>query len=445
MSKIKSLYICQNCGAQSASWMGKCNGCNGWNTLVEEVYEEKGSLSKKKRVVKFTTLSSISEKKTQRIKTGLSEIDLLLGGGIVQGSLNLLSGEPGVGKSTLLLQLAYNLAKQNSEGKILYISGEESPQQIKLRAQRLNKNDDFAKGWDSLLIGDETNIENIIYSIQKEKPFFLIIDSIQTVYSEKLSSYPGSVSQVRQCANAVLRVVKRLNIPTFIVGQVTKEGVVAGPKLLEHLVDVVLQFEGSEDQDYRLLRALKNRFGSTDEVIILKMSSSGLEEITNPSAIFLDDHKSGISGSVKTAFLDGNRALLVEIQALVVPNYFPPLRRTASGIDYNRLLLLIAVLERRLGVKLQNKDVYIKVSGGLKLQDPAVDLAICVAILSAYKNKVLDNRVVVVGEIGLLGELRKVRQVGKRKKEAGKQGFDMFISSNEFRNLKEVQGKLGFG
>ncbi|KKP69830.1 DNA repair protein RadA [candidate division CPR3 bacterium GWF2_35_18] len=443
MGKQSTVFICQNCGSQYTSWMGRCSNCNQWNTLIEEIKEEKESVGgEKKGKMQLLSLSSISSEKITRIATGFSEFDLILGGGIVKGSLILLSGEPGVGKSTLLLQLVQNLLNNQEKFQILYISGEESPEQIKIRAERLENSDKNLTTDKSLLVASETIIEKIITSIEEEKPSLLIIDSIQTVFSEKLNSYPGSVSQVRFCANEIMRAIKRLKIPTFIVGQVTKEGIVAGPKVLEHLVDVVLQIEGGEAQDFRLLRSLKNRFGNTDEIGIFQMGERGLTEVKNPSAVFLDEHESNIPGSVKTVFLEGKRCLLAEIQALIVPNYFPPLRRTATGIDYNRLLLLVAVLERRLGLKLQNKDIYIKVSGGLKLQDPAIDLAVCGAIISAYQNKVLSNNIVMVGEIGLLGEVRGVSQLNKRIKEANKQGFKNVYSSQSYKNLLDIQKVL---
>lgn len=443
MAKSDTDFICQNCGAKYSSWMGRCANCNQWNTLTEELKEEGKSTERiVGSTIKLFLLSKITKEKLTRLATGFSEFDSILGGGIVKGSLNLLAGEPGVGKSTLLLQLVQNLLQQSQNIKILYLSGEESPEQIKIRAERIEGEPKILTEGSGLLVASETIIEKIIYTIEREKPSLLIIDSIQTVYSEKLSSYPGSISQVRFSANEIMRVIKRLRIPTFITGQVTKEGIVAGPKVLEHLVDVVLQLEGGESQDFRLLRSLKNRFGNTDEIGIFQMGEKGLSEVKNPSAVFLDEHKTNIPGSVKTVFLEGKRCLLVEIQALVVFNYFPPLRRTASGIDYNRLLLLVAVLERRLGLKLQNKDIYIKVSGGLKLDDPAIDLAVCMAIISAYQDTVISNDVVVVGEIGLLGEIRQVRELERRQKEAYKQGFTKFYGPKDYKNLIDIRKKL---
>lgn len=439
MGKIKTIFVCESCGAQHSAWMGRCSACGEWNTIIEERKLNLEEDITRKEGVSFYKISQELEKVNVRTKTGFSEFDGILGGGIVKGSLNLLSGEPGVGKSTLVLQLIHNLEKEGKKKKILYVSGEESVSQIQIRAQRISET---MECFSSLEIASDSNVDEIIYSIEKLKPDFLVIDSIQSVYSSTLSSYPGSVSQVRYCTNIILRTIKKLEVDTFLIGQVTKEGVIAGPKILEHLVDVVLQLEGSEKEDYRILRCLKNRFGSTEEIGIFEMEEKGLKEIINPAAIFLDNKDLKIAGSVKTVFLEGKRSLLAEIQALVVSNYFPPLRRVAMGINYNRLLLIVAVLERRLGIKLQNKDIYVKVSGGIKVDDPAIDLAVCIAIISAYGNKIIDEKAVFLGEVGLLGEIRKVKQFERRKKEAEKQGFYNIFGPDKFDSLSQVQQKL---
>lgn len=444
MSKVKTSYVCQNCGAEYTSWMGRCGNCQSWNSIIELTKETPSSLENVSEGIKLESFFSMAQDKKERWKTGFTDLDLILGGGMVKGSLVLLSGEPGMGKSTLLLQVVKNLVSFNPDFKVLYISGEESVPQIQLRSFRLGLQKEIKTDNENLLVGAESNVDKIIYSIRQKKPSVLIIDSIQTIYSEHLNSYPGSVSQVRYCANEIMRIIKKEAISTFLVGQVTKEGIIAGPKVLEHLVDVVLQIEGSDTQDLRLLRSLKNRFGSTEEIGILQMQEDGLKEVLNPSAIFLNDSVYQTPGSVKTVFLEGKRCLLVDIQALVVPNYFPPLHRTATGIDYKRLLLLVAVLEKHSGLKLQNKDLYVKVSGGLKLEDPATDLAVCLAILSAEKNRVINSKVVAIGEIGLLGEVRQVKQLKKRMNEAQKQGFDQVISVENAKNLYQAEKKLSW-
>ncbi len=442
MAKNSSIFICQSCGAQFSSWMGKCSSCGEWNTITEElkIQDSKNQKSNAGRSLPLTSLLSVSQKPVDRIKTGIQDFDNLLGGGIVKGSLVLLSGEPGIGKSTILMQIAQQILTQNTEFKIVYVSGEESPEQLSIRSRRLFGE----KTSDRLFVGSETNIDNISYTIAQEKPTVVIIDSIQTVYSENMTSFPGSVTQVRYATNVLMSIAKKQNIPIILVGQVTKEGVVAGPKVLEHMVDVVLQFEGSQSESYRILRPLKNRFGNTEDISFFEMQEKGLFGVGNPSALFLETHEQSVPGSVKTVFVEGNRSLLVEVQALVSPNYAPPLRRVAMGIDYNRLLLLVAVIEKRLRINLQSKDVHVKISGGMKISDPAIDLAVCLAIISAYYDEVINSKVVAFGEVGLLGELRKVKYLEKRKQEATKQGFDQVLASDRFQNLKSVLSYLKF-
>lgn len=424
MSKTKVKYICQECGYESPRWMGKCPGCSTWNSMVEELQTKttgRGQPSSfKLKQEKPTPIISIESKHEDRFSTGMKELDRVLGGGIVPGSLVLVGGDPGIGKSTLLLQLSNELARQ--QHVVLYISGEESAQQTKLRADRLGALSD------QLYVLCETNLDLIAAAIEEVKPQFMIIDSIQTMYQPALASAPGSVSQVRECTGEFMRVAKTMGIATFLVGHVTKEGSLAGPRLLEHMVDSVLYFEGERHHAYRLLRAVKNRFGSTNEMGMFEMKEAGLAQVMNPSELFLSERPEGVSGSAVVASIEGTRPILVELQALVTPTNFPSARRMAAGLDPNRLSLIMAVLEKRVGLYLQSQDAYVNVAGGVKLNEPAVDLAIAVSIASSFKDVPTFPEDVVIGEIGLTGEVRAVARMEQRIREAKKLGFKRVIA-----------------
>lgn len=427
MTKVSSVYICQQCGFQSSSYLGRCPQCDSWNSFVETIEQSsasKSQTSRLKQVGQVVSLDQVEKKHYQRLKSGISELDRVLGGGIVNGSIILVSGDPGIGKSTLLTQLAI---KTNNT---LYVAGEESAQQIKLRAERI---DPEAK----LLILNEVNVDIISATIDQYKPPLVIVDSIQTLETDDLNSTPGSVSQVRETAHRLQQVAKRLNIPIFLVGHVTKEGTVAGPKTLEHLVDVVLSLEGDSANQFRILRGNKNRFGSTDEIGIFEMEDKGMIEVLNPSRLFLDQ-KVNAPGSAVVSLLTGMRPLLVEIQALVTKTNLPIPRRTSSGIDNNRLQLLVAVLQKRLGLKLYDQDIFVNVTGGLKISETAADLGVCLAIASSLKDQSLPDKTVLIGEVGLLGELRNIRSLDKRMMEAKKLGFSKIISSDSAKNLADA-------
>ena len=420
----KSIYFCQNCGHEESKWLGQCPMCKEWNTFVEEkVSTPVSGVSRGSSVAKpksqVVTLSSVSTTVEERTKTGIKELDRVLGGGIVQGSLVLVGGDPGIGKSTLLLQVCQKLA--DKQKKVLYISGEESLKQIKLRANRMGE---FA---DSLFLLCETNLAAIQSVIEKETPDVVVIDSIQTMYNEEVASAPGSVSQVRESTNVLMQLAKGLNISTFIVGHVTKEGVVAGPRTLEHMVDTVLYFEGEREAAYRILRGVKNRFGSTNEIGVFEMCNNGLVEVENPSKMMLNGRPLDASGSVVVCSMEGTRPILIEIQALVSPTSFQMPRRTAVGIDYNRVNLLMAVLEKRVGLQLGGCDAYVNLAGGMKLGEPAIDLGIIMAIASSYKNRPILEDTIIFGEVGLVGEVRAVSGGEARIKEAQKLGFKRCI------------------
>ncbi|MDR9798168.1 MAG: DNA repair protein RadA [Bacillaceae bacterium] len=421
MSKIKSKFICQSCGYESPKWMGKCPGCGEWNSMVEEVIKPKGkhriafSHSESSTVSKPSPIHQIQAAQEPRMLTGLHEFNRVLGGGIVKGSLVLIGGDPGIGKSTLLLQVSSQLAERGND--VLYISGEESLKQTKLRSDRLG-----VKG-ERLFVLSETDLEIIIQSIMETEPAFVIIDSIQTIYNSEIASAPGSVSQVRECTAELMRLAKTKGIPIFIVGHVTKDGTIAGPRILEHMVDTVLYFEGDRHHTYRILRAVKNRFGSTNEIGIFEMKEAGLKEVLNPSEVFLEERAKGASGSTVVASMEGTRPVLVEIQALITPTSFGNPRRMANGIDHNRVSLLMAVLEKRVGLLLQNQDAYLKVAGGVKLDEPSIDLAICISIASSFKDVPTNIYDVFVGEVGLTGEIRRVSRIEQRVQEAAKLGF----------------------
>ena len=417
----KSIYFCQNCGHEESKWLGQCPMCREWNTFVEEkVTFSKGTATKNTvREAEVVTLSSVSTDQEDRMQTEIEELDRVLGGGVVPGSLVLVGGDPGIGKSTLLLQVCKRLSDQGR--KVLYISGEESLKQIKLRANRMGT---FS---DHLLLLCETNLETIRQVIEREHPAVAVIDSIQTMYSEEVTAAPGSVSQVREATNTLMQIAKGLNITIFIVGHVTKEGTVAGPRVLEHMVDTVLYFEGDRHASYRILRGVKNRFGSTNEIGVFEMRETGLEEVPNPSEYMLNGRPEDASGSVVACSMEGTRPILMEIQALVCRSNFGMPRRTAAGTDYNRVNLLMAVLEKRARVNLSTSDAYVNIAGGIKMNEPAIDLGIALAVVSSYKDQVIDEKTVVFGEVGLSGEVRAVSMAEQRVLEAKKLGFERVI------------------
>jgi DNA repair protein RadA/Sms len=429
LAKRKTKYVCQECGYESPKWMGKCPACHQWNTLVEELVSagsgerhvfqtDKSSNAKKPK-----RITSIETEEEPRITTDMPELNRVLGGGVVPGSLVLIGGDPGIGKSTLLLQVSAQLA--SNQLPVLYISGEESARQTKLRADRLSiKADD-------LYVLSETNLVEVINQIETIDPKFVVIDSIQTIYREEVTSAPGSVSQVRECTSELMRVAKSKGIPIFIVGHVTKEGSIAGPRLLEHMVDAVLYFEGERHHTFRILRGVKNRFGSTNEMGIFEMKEQGLVEVNNPSEIFLEERSRGAAGSTIVASMEGSRPVLVEIQALISPTTFGNPRRMATGLDHNRVPLLMAVLEKRVGLLLQNQDAYVKVAGGVKLDEPAIDLAVAISIASSFRDEPSKPDDVVVGEVGLTGEIRRVARIEQRVQEAAKLGFKRVIIPNK--------------
>ncbi len=412
----KSVYFCQNCGHEESKWLGQCPACKEWNTFAEEKVTPVASKTTRERAkAQVVTLSSVETDEDDRMMTGIDELDRVLGGGIVKGSLVLVGGDPGIGKSTLLLQVCQRLSSAGR--KLLYISGEESLKQIKLRANRMGE---FTE---NLLLLCETNLEIIRGIIEKQKPEMVVIDSIQTMYNEEVGSAPGSVSQVRESTNIFMQLAKGLNISIFIVGHVTKEGTVAGPRVLEHMVDTVLYFEGDRHASYRILRGVKNRFGSTNEIGVFEMRKEGLVEVENPSEFMLSGKPEHASGSVVACAMEGTRPMLMEIQALVCRSNFGMPRRTAAGLDYNRVNLLMAVLEKRLGLPLSNYDAYVNIAGGIRLNEPAADLGIVLAIASSYKNRPVAEDVIVFGEVGLSGEVRAVTMPEQRVAEAKKLGF----------------------
>jgi len=421
MVKTRAKYVCQQCGYDSPKWLGRCPDCDQWNTFVEEIVRvSRGSKREAPAVYNPPRLlSEITVGEHQRRVTGIGEFDRVLGGGIVPGSVVLIGGDPGIGKSTILTQVASNLSRDG--GTALYISGEESPEQIKLRADRLGVSTD------KLYIASETDIEQIEACINSLKPGAVMIDSIQTMYDPTLESAPATVSQVRSCTSVLTRIAKSTNIPVLIAGHVTKEGAIAGPRVLEHMVDTVLYFEGDRHQTYRILRAVKNRFGSTDELGIFEMREEGLLEVANPSGVLLSERPLHGAGSVVAATIEGTRPLLVEVQALVAPSYFAAPRRMVTGVDYNRAMLILAVLEKRVGFSLANQDVYVNVTGGVRIVEPALDLAVAVAVASNLTEKPVDPDIIVIGEVGLAGEVRSVSQMDKRITEAARLGFDRAI------------------
>lgn len=430
MAKAKTIFVCNSCGYESAKWLGKCPGCNSWNSFFEEkITTAISGKNKEKKSVSPIKLKDVENKKTARTSTGIGELDRVLGGGLVDGSLVLLGGEPGIGKSTLILQICNNI---KTDGKILYVSGEESAEQIKIRADRLNVNNE------NLMFLAQTDIDLIQEAIDSLNPSLVIIDSVQTIYSDDITSAPGSISQVREITARIMKMCKENSITTIIIGHVTKDGNIAGPRVLEHMVDTVLYLEGERYFSYRMLRGVKNRFGSTNEIGMFEMQNEGMVEIKNPSSILLSERDGNPAGSIVVSSIEGTRALMIELQALVTQSVFGLPRRTANGIDYNRLTLLIAVLEKKAGFPLGNQDVYLNVVGGIKINEPAIDLGIILAAASSFKNVSIPKDVVAIGEVGLTGEVRTVNLIEKRIKEAEKLGFKKcIISENNKKLLKE--------
>lgn len=433
-SKIKSVYICSECGYESPKWYGKCPSCGEWNTMNEEIKEKTSSTTfSKVRVANYAPpvlIKDISTTDEIRYKTGLSELDRVLGGGIVKGSLVLLGGDPGIGKSTILLQICEHLGKSN---KILYVSGEESKRQLKLRATRLNVNND------NLYIQTQTDVELISETIRQDKPDLVMIDSIQTMSLNELQSSPGSITQVRECTNYLMRVAKSLDIPLIIVGHVNKEGSIAGPKVLEHVVDAVLHFEGDKQMSYRILRAVKNRYGSTNEIGVFQMTDSGLVEVENPSQMLLSGRPKNVSGTCVACAMEGTRPILAEIQGLATTTGYGNPRRMSTGFDYNRMSLILAVLEKRAGYYFSNTDTYINVVGGLRLDETAVDIAVAMALVSSLKDTVIPEDALAIGEIGLAGEIRAVNHISQRVSEAVRLGFKRIVVP--YHNLKDIKNQ----
>lgn len=435
--KGKTLFVCKECGYESPKYLGKCPNCQTWGSF-EEFAETKSTDSRSRSVMgekrpQATQLKDVSIEREERVMTDLEEFNRVLGGGVVPGSMILIGGDPGIGKSTLLLQVAAELNK--ASGTVLYVTGEESPNQIKMRAERLEISDtDF-------YLYAETDLSNIEQTIQHLKPDYVIIDSIQTMFRPEIDSAAGSVSQVRESTSLLMQIAKTTGTTIFIVGHVTKEGNIAGPRMLEHMVDTVLYFEGERHQSFRILRSVKNRYGSTNEIGVFEMREFGLVEVLNPSQLFLEERLSGASGSAVVSAMEGTRPILAEIQALVSPTAFGNARRTASGFDYNRLTLIVAVLEKRAGLMMQNYDVYLKAAGGVRLDEPAVDLPIAVAIASSYADRPTRPTDCFIGEIGLTGEIRRVSRIEQRVKEAAKLGFErIFIPKNNFAGWTHPDG-----
>lgn len=428
MSKSRTKYICTSCGYESLRWLGKCPECDSWNSFSEELVETSkrkngsGTLQKSS-IYKINEISAAEE---DRLKTGIKEFDRVLGGGIMPGSVILLGGDPGIGKSTLAMQVAANLSSN-----VLYVTGEESPKQIKLRALRLKiKSDNF-------FILSETNLNNVLSSIKNAKPSVVVIDSIQTMHSEQFDNSPGTVTQIRESTSLLMEEAKKGHFAVILIGHVTKEGIIAGPKILEHIVDTVLQFEGESNHSFRILRAQKNRFGSTNEIGIFEMHENGLVEVKNPSELFLSEREKNVSGSVITASVEGTRPILLEVQALVTPSNYGNPQRVTTGFDSRRLSILLAVLEKRANLRLSANNVFLNMAGGVRILEPAVDLAVCCSIASSLLDKKIDNKTVLIGEVGLGGEIRSVGNIEKRIHEAEKLGFNrIFIPGNNLKGLK---------
>lgn len=430
-SRAKTVYVCQSCGSQTPRWMGKCPDCGQWNTMVEERMEKQSdnSVSLHAGRVEPIALDQIEAGDEDRFATKIGELDRVLGGGIVSGSVVLIGGDPGIGKSTLVLQMLRRVSEL--KGKALYVSGEESPSQIKMRAERLGIRAD------ALYVLAETSLDEILAASDRLRPKVMVVDSIQTIFTPELPSAPGSVGQVREVSGRLMLYAKRTGIPTFLIGHVTKDGAIAGPRVLEHIVDTVLYFEGDRGHAFRILRAVKNRFGSTNEIGVFEMKEAGLAEVSNPSALFLAERPREATGSVVVSSLEGTRPILAELQALVAPSKLTMPRRTTIGVDYNRVSLLIAVLEKRVGMHLMGMDVFVNVVGGLKIEEPAVDLGVISAVASSFRDKPVPPGMVVMGEVGLAGEVRAISQVEARLKDAAKLGFSKCILP--LANLEKVK------
>jgi DNA repair protein RadA/Sms len=437
--KLKTNYICQNCGYVSPRWTGKCPSCEQWNTLIETIVESKKTKSNRESSAKNVQARIqplhhvIHSSDGNRTASGIAELDRVLGGGIVQGSVMLIGGDPGIGKSTLMLQIAGNLKNK----KLLYVSGEESPSQIKMRADRLGLT------LENFLVLPETSLDVVVSAIESESPDFVVIDSIQTVYIPELESSPGTISQLRESTALLIKTAKSSNIPVFIVGHITKDGTIAGPKAIEHMVDVVLQFEGERTHFYRILRGIKNRFGSTNEIGIFEMTEKGLKEVPNPSEVFLSQRNYGASGCVISSAIEGTRPILIEVQALVCTTSYGVPQRTAMGFDYKRLNILIAVIEKKLGIYLNKHDIFLNIAGGVKIDETAVDLAAAMSIYSSYRDIPVDSETVIMGEVGLAGEIRTISSIEKRINEAEKLGFKKIIlPKNNIKNLNTKKYKI---
>jgi DNA repair protein RadA/Sms len=423
MAKVKTQFVCQSCGYRAPKWLGRCPDCDSWNSLVEEQVIESPEAKRQGWGVSLAQppkpITEIEAEEGERLKTRIGEFDRVLGGGIVAGSIVLIGGDPGIGKSTLLLQVSDRLSREGS--KVLYVSGEESPKQTKIRGERLGIRAS------NLLVLSETSLEEIFKELQKLKPSVLMVDSIQAIFTSELQSAPGSISQVRESSARLMQLAKGTGIPIFLIGHVTKEGAIAGPRVVEHMVDTVLYFEGGASHPYRILRAVKNRFGPTNEIGVFEMKESGLEEVLSPSEIFLSERPENVSGSVVVPSIEGTRPILVEIQALVSPSSLAVPRRTAIGVDYNRVALLVAVLEKRMGLKLYNQDIFLNVVGGIRVDEPAMDLGITISVASSLLDKPVPPKTVLFGEVGLTGEVRGVSQAEVRVRESIKLGFERCI------------------
>jgi DNA repair protein RadA/Sms len=427
MSKSRIKYVCSNCGYESLRWLGKCPTCESWNSFTEELIEEKKASKKKYGgELSISKLDSETHQSEERIKTNILEFDRVLGGGLMPGSVVLIGGDPGIGKSTLVMQAASKI-----NGNVLYVTGEESVNQINLRAKRLKVSSD------KISVMTETDLDIILSAIEKHLPEVVIVDSIQTTYKTDFDNAPGTITQIRECTSELMQLAKRKHSAMIIVGHVTKDGAIAGPKVLEHIVDTVLQFEGERSHSYRILRAQKNRFGSTNEIGIFEMHDDGLQEVKNPSEIFLSEREKEITGSVVTSSMEGTRPILIEVQALVTPSAYGNPQRVATGFDYRRLSILLAVLEKRANLRLSVQNVFLNIAGGIRIDEPAVDLAVCCAIVSNFSNKFARNDSVVIGEVGLGGEVRSVSNIDKRILETEKLGFKkVVVPSNNYKSIK---------
>jgi len=435
MNSIRKKFVCQNCGYKSIQWLGKCPSCGQWNSFAEEFEKkQKTKTFKQKSETALVSISTINEKsinKAYKLKTNIKEFDRVLGGGLISGSIVLIAGDPGIGKSTLVLQAVSNLKE-----KVIYVTGEESLEQISLRSSRLKiKNE-------NLFILPETNLNQILEILEEEKPSVVVIDSIQTIYRDELESSPGTIGQIRECTSSLMDFAKKNNVAVIIIGHITKDGLIAGPKALEHIVDTVIQFSGEKNYSFRILRAIKNRFGSTNEIGIFEMHEDGLKEVENPSQVFLAEREYGASGSVVTSIIEGTRPILVEVQALVTPSGYGMAQRVTTGFDSRRLSILLAVIEKRLNFKLSQQNVFLNIAGGVEIDEPAADLAVCCAIISSIKDIPADSLTCVVGEVGLGGEIRSISNLEKRIQEAQKLGFNKIITPNQKVNLNLNELKI---